>query len=155
VSDLLLFSAEDLSGVESLDEALPTMRGGTRWTSGERVGLYLEVYGPSRPDGYDVSVSLTPRSSVLGRIGRVLGFESRRPVEVTWRNQSDDNVAVVSFTVALANVEPGDYVVEVTVETGSRRSIRVSRQLRVLDGDTLGRVESGRTEVPAEESRPN
>lgn len=134
VSDLLLYAADDPVGAESLDEALPRMRGGAQWQTGERLGLYLEVYGPESRREYDVSVSLSQaeQGGILGTVGRVFGLEPDRPVEVSWLQQPGDDVAVLGLTVELENLEPGEYLVEVEVQGPSGAPATASRRIEVL-----------------------
>lgn len=137
LSDLLLYTAADAIGAESLDEAFPRMRGGNLWSVGERVGMYLEVYDSENPVAYDVTVSLTPaeRDGVLGRIGSILGRNRDDPVEVTWRQQPDQKLAVVGLTLKLENLDPGEYVIEVRIGGASSQPAIASRRIEVAGSD--------------------
>lgn len=134
LSDLLLYSASDPAGVDSLDDALVAMRGSHNWRLGDRVGLYLEVYGVEDPTGFDVTVSVAQveAGGVLGGLRRLLGSGAAEPVEVAWRQQPSIGVASVGLTIPLRNLEPGEYQIEVEVETGFGSPVAAHRRIVVL-----------------------
>lgn len=136
LSDILLYTPSDREGVDSLEEALPRMRGGREWERGEIVGLYLEVYGPDDLTSYDVSVTLKPEGSggLFGRLGRLLGGGPGDPIEVTWRQQTEEGVIAVGLTVGLDEVEPGEYTIEAALRGTGLSAATVSRRIEVVEG---------------------
>lgn len=134
LSDLLLYAPDERIGVESLEEAQPRMRGSTQWSANEVVGLYLEVYGADDPSAYEVAVALSPedRGGLLGAIGRVFGGGPGEPVEVRWRRRPDEDLSVLAFTIDLADIDPGRYVIEVTIGSDGPDPVAVSRRIEVI-----------------------
>jgi hypothetical protein len=123
LSDVLLL-ADPEARPASLDEAAPLVRPSARAKAGERLGLYWEVYGlEGRTDTLTVSVS-------LARKGRGGG---RSPVRIRWRGEADGSAVMArSLGLALPNLRPGPYLLEVSVHAGgasatSVREITVER----------------------------
>jgi hypothetical protein len=109
LSDILLLTPADPLP-RALPEVVPVARGSTRVHSGERVGLYWEVYGlPPGTEAIDVSVT-------LNRDG---GYWLRRapsPVQLSWRERPGEGAVLGrSLLVTLPQLPPGRYTLQVTV----------------------------------------
>jgi hypothetical protein len=133
LSDLLLYKARNRASADSLGGALPLMRGSHTWYTDETLGLYLEAYGTSEGTSYDVSVSLSSEEpgGILSRIGSFFGGAPDEPVEVTWQQQPDTDIAIVGLTVDLKNVEPGSYKIEVRVGDGGAIDVSSTSEIEV------------------------
>jgi hypothetical protein len=116
ISDLLLLSS---SGVlpASLEEAIPRARGSTRAASGERLGVFWEVYPPEEAVEEPVAIAF----AIRGR--------EEDPGALRWSEMFPAGARVVPRAVALRlpALPPGDYLLQVDIvwpRAGARRALR-------------------------------
>ncbi|HEU0052245.1 MAG TPA: hypothetical protein VFQ39_03665, partial [Longimicrobium sp.] len=133
ISDLLLLKDGEAKPA-TLDEAIAHARGDVRVRPEERLGLFWEVYGLGNDsDTLTFAVSLT-RTGVgaLRRAAERLGVSAgMTPVRVRWREQPGAAAILPRATVvALPNVPPGEYLLEVTART-SAGEVTATRRIRV------------------------
>jgi hypothetical protein len=136
LSDVMLLSRAD-SLPATLEDAQGAARGSARVHAGERLGLFWEVYGlAARPDTLSVAVSITPvgRPGLARRAAERLGLAApTAPVRVGWREQANgQNVLARSLAVALPDLRPGDYVLQVAVTPTGGAPVTTSRTLHVV-----------------------
>jgi hypothetical protein len=141
LSDLLLFTPEDSmvadftpadsSLPDSLEAALPLMKGGHRWSRGDVVGVFLEVYGNREAATFPVSVELEQERGGLARIGEILGLTGGKPVNVQWVETAEGGRFALSFTVALGEIDPGNYTLRVSVTGPGMSPAVVEQEIRV------------------------
>ncbi|HEU5171489.1 MAG TPA: hypothetical protein VFU46_13165 [Gemmatimonadales bacterium] len=136
LSDILLFvPGEELP--ESLGVALPLSVRANDVPEGGRVGLFWETYGEPAADSVTLEVKLVrvrgreePRSA-LGRAACAPG--GKAPVAVRWRDAAAPVGLRPRAVVAdLSALEPGRYVVAVSVHPDGSRRACASRDLEVL-----------------------
>jgi len=97
LSDLLLFMSDGPSLPDSLEAALPLMKGGHRWRQGETIGVFLEVYGNREAATFPVSVELERKRGGLARLGEILGLTGGKPVNVQWVETAGGGRFALSF----------------------------------------------------------
>lgn len=139
LSDILLLDgAGELP--ETLDEATGRARGSARVRTGERIGLFWEIYRPeaeaaARPDTLALSVVLERVDGTgLGRrVMEAVGLARRgEPVRVSWRQEADGVPVVArSLAIALPDVRPGKYVLRIGARSGAGREVIAERALTV------------------------
>lgn len=125
MSDVLLLFAQD-SLPRTLDGAMRVARGSTRVQTGERVGLFWEVYGlPPGTETADVSVSLT-------RDGRNWLRRPTTPVRLSWEDRPGaDPIWGRALAIALPDLAPGRYTLRVTVTPEGGEGATASRTVEV------------------------
>lgn len=135
VSDLLLFEpGEDLEET-GLGEILPRMTGGRDWSMGDTVGIYLEVYGPSAVEDYSVSVSLesTEGGGFLRRLGQAIGLvDPGSPLRLSWMAPSDEGQIQASYSLALSDLAPGEYLLQMTFAGPGLEPASATRRIGVV-----------------------
>jgi hypothetical protein len=131
LSDLLLFMPDGSSLPDSLEAALPLMKGGHRWSRGDVVGVFLEVYGNREAATFPVSVELERERGGLARLGEILGLTGGKPVNVQWVETAEGGRFALSFTVALGEIDPGDYTLRVSVTGPGMSPAAVEQKIRV------------------------
>ena len=134
LSDLLLFTPDDSSMPDSVETAVPLMKGGHRWRQGEVMGVFLEVYGPDDAASFPVSVELEREPGGLARLGEVLGIAGGKPVNVQWVESAGGGRFALSFTVDLGEVSAAEYTLRVSVVGPGMSPAVVEKSLRIVDG---------------------
>jgi tetratricopeptide (TPR) repeat protein len=86
----------------------------------DSVTVYVEAYGVRRGVEHTVRLSVTRQR---GTIARLLG-RGKDAVSLTERTTLDGEKGRIRRTLALGGLEPGNYVLEVSVEGEGRRSVR-------------------------------
>ncbi len=132
VSDPLLLRVSDEDSLPgSLEDAFSASRGTTRLSSGERVGLFWEMYGlDAQPAGATVSLTVTRSGAgLLRRAAEWAGLAGRyRPsVSLTWvEPPATRRVHPRSLVITLPETGPGTYVLEIAalLEDGSTATTR-------------------------------
>ncbi|UCC73535.1 MAG: hypothetical protein JSV86_02945 [Gemmatimonadota bacterium] len=136
LSDLLLLDRADRLPA-SLAEATPLARRTLRARSGERLGLYWEVYGLG-PGREDLSVSLTlvgEGGGVLRRAAEWLGLARRQPpITLAWQEAVPSPVTVLerSLAIDLPDLQPGRYTLMVEVTALGREKLRAARSIEIV-----------------------
>jgi hypothetical protein len=125
LSDILLLAPADPLP-RSLPEVVPVARGSTRVRSGERVGLYWEVYGlPPGTEAIDVSVT-------LNRDGRNWLRRAQSPMQLSWQERPGEGAVLGrSLLVTLPELPPGRYTLQVTVAPEGGQVATTSRVVEV------------------------
>lgn len=136
LSDLLLYTPadamlEDSTLPDSLEAALPLMKGGHRWRQGEVMGVYLELYSLEEADSFPVSVELERERGALARLGGVLGIGGGEPANVQWMESGARGRFALSLTVVLGEAEPGDYTLRVSVTGPGMSPAVVEQRVRI------------------------
>jgi hypothetical protein len=134
LSDLLLFTPDDSPAPDSLEAAVPLMKGGQRWSQGEVMGVFLEVYGPDDAASFPVSVELERERGGLARLGEALGIGGDKPVNVQWVESAAGGRFSLSFTVDLEEVSEGDYTLRVSVVGPGMSPATVEKSIRIVEG---------------------
>ena len=139
LSDLLVLEESDATP-ESLEAAAAHARGSLRVRSGERLGLYWEVYD-SREDAreqgreLEITVALTRRDrSFLRKVVEWAGLAERREQEVglRWRERlSREGVQGRSVELTLPDLPDGRYRLEVRLASPFGPDVTASTELRV------------------------
>jgi hypothetical protein len=126
ISDLLLLFAQDKLP-RTLEDAMRVARGSTRVQAGERVGLFWEVYGlPPGTETTDVAVSLT-------RDGRNWLRRPATPVRLSWEDRPGaDPIWGRALAIALPDLPPGRYTLQVTVAPERGQAATASRTVEVM-----------------------
>jgi hypothetical protein len=141
LSELLLFapSPEALPPAVTLEQVLPRMLGTTVVAPGP-VGLYWETYGLAPGEEATVALSAVRSSGGSGwlrRAGERLGLlgPERGGVTIRWREGasagSEAGAVGRALTVSLAALEPGPYVLELTVQVPGLAPVTTRRALEV------------------------
>jgi hypothetical protein len=101
-------------------------RGSTRIQAGDRIGLFWEVYGlPPGAETAAVSVSLT-------RDGRNWLRRPTTPIRLSWEDRPGvDPVWGRSLAIALPDVAPGRYILQVAVTPEGGQSATASRTVEI------------------------
>ncbi len=137
VSDLMLLVEAD-SLPADLEEATGLARGSLRVRSGERIGLYWELYGLS-PGGETLAMSLTitkKSKSWLRRIGETLGLTGRdRPMSLNWLERVEARYPAVprSLAIELPEMAKGAHLLRLQIEAYGREPVVVWRELSVSE----------------------
>jgi hypothetical protein len=137
VSDLLLLAHPD-ARPETLEDAARIARGSAEVRAGESVGVFWEMYGLAAADSVTVRVGLmAPRAGWARRQLEAIGVaRGAHPTRMGWSEVAGaDGVAPRSLAVAIpADLRPGEYTLEVTVDrpghpaATARRTITVRRE---------------------------
>lgn len=133
LSDLLLYTLDGSSPPDSLDAAVPLMKGGHRWSQGDVMGVFLEVYGPPDATSFPVSVELERERGGLARLGEILGIGGDKPVNVRWVDAGDGGRFALSFTVNLGEISEGDYTLRVSVVGPGMSPAMVEKSIQIVD----------------------
>jgi hypothetical protein len=138
ISDLLLLRPGD-SLPDSLAAAVPDALGAPRVRSGERIGVYWEVYGAG-PDGEPLSVTVTlvrEGKSWLRRTIEWAGLarDQSRRARLEWSEEPRSRGTVLPRSVALdlADVAPGDYRLVVEARRAAGATARAERKVVVRE----------------------
>lgn len=139
LSDLLLFapggtrdSPSAGGGLpDSLDAALPLMRGSRHWPTGEVMGVYLEAYGAHQAESLTLTVELEKHEGLFARIGHALGLGQSTPFNVEWSQPGGGGRISTSFTVDLRDTAEGDYTLRVSVGTAGAGPVTVEKSVRI------------------------
>ncbi|HYJ80759.1 MAG TPA: hypothetical protein VEW03_14185 [Longimicrobiaceae bacterium] len=136
LSDVLVLADAD-ARPESLDAAAPLARGDTRLHAGERLGLFWEVYGlEAGTDSLTLSLALSRRDARgLRRTAERLGLaRTATPVRMRWSEEVEGSAVLPrSLAIALPNLPPGDYAIEVSVRTGAGAGASTTREITVVN----------------------
>lgn len=136
LSDVLLYTPDEGPPPDSLEEAVPLMKGGHRWRRGETIGVYLEVHAPTDPRSVPVSIELERKRGWLARLGGLLGLGGGEPVEMTWSQPGTEGRFPVAFTLDLRDVSEGEHTLRVSVEAPGLSPATVEKEIRIVDGGT-------------------
>jgi len=131
LSDPLLYAPDGSPPPDSLEAAIPLMKGGHRWSQGEVMGVFLEVYGPDDAASFPVSVELERERGGLARLGEVLGIAGGKPVNLQWVEAGAGGRFVLSFTVAFEGVPEGEYRLRVSVAGPGMSPATVEKRVRI------------------------
>jgi hypothetical protein len=136
LSDLLLMDDGPWE-IESLEEAAPTARTGSDLRVEEPVRVGWELTGLGwEPEAVEFSLSLYPAGEgFFGRIGRWLGFGGGReePLRLTWVEPGPFETGpwFRSTRLELPTVEPGEYVLRLSVRLQGREELEMKRAVRI------------------------
>ena len=134
LSDLLILE-DGAPYPATLDEAIPHVRRGVRIRKGERFTVVWEVYGLRVQDPGNVTLGFTKgRPAFLQRVGEFLGvIDPESPVEITFEDPGSDGVqsAFRAMTLALPDLEPGEYTLHLRLSLPGRAPSLVSRPIVV------------------------
>jgi hypothetical protein len=135
ISDILLLDRADARPA-ALDEAAPLARGTTEFSPGDRLALYWEVYGlAGAADSVTFSVALARRPpGAVRRAAESIGLSrAATPVRMRWVEEPPPgDVLGRSLALALPRVSPGQYVLEVSVQTRSGAASTTQRDITVV-----------------------
>lgn len=137
LSEILLFEPTDPLP-ETLDAVTPLAKPTVEVRSGNRIGLYWEIYGLAEStESVVTSVTLLREGrSFLGGISRALGIgRSGRPaIDINWTERSGANVFAMprSISIELSNLRPGRYTLRVVVESADGRSAVSEKNIDVV-----------------------
>jgi hypothetical protein len=135
LSDILLYSPPNGSQpTDSLEAVVPLMKGGQRWSQGEVMGVFLEVYGPPEAASFPVTVELEGEAGWVARLGEALGLGGGRPVTLRWAEAGIGGRFALSFTVNLREAAEGNYTLRVSVAAPGISPATVERSLRIVEG---------------------
>ncbi len=137
VSDLLLLLDSD-SLPSTLSEALPLARGSARVKSGERIGLYWELYGvSSRGETLVMSLTVTKKGkSWFKKLAQTIGVASSdRPMSLNWEEQVPGGLRESrrALSLELPEMSKGTYLLRLQVNAYGREPVVASRELIVKD----------------------
>jgi hypothetical protein len=137
VSDLLLLDAPDALP-DSLDSAIPLARASTHARSGERLGVFWEIYGLSPADlPVEVAVHLIDENAGwLRRTAVRAGFlRQEAPLTVRWREAPAESPAVFprSLAIELPELSPGTYSLQLTLTPRGREPLQATREIAILE----------------------
>jgi hypothetical protein len=137
VSDLLLLEESD-SLPDILDDALPLLRASTTARSGERLGLFWEIYGLAAGDlPVHVAVQLLDdNAGWLRRTAIRAGLTRQQtPLTVRWQEapQRPDAVHPRSLVVELPELSPGRYTLQLTLTPRGRDALGTERTITVVE----------------------
>jgi hypothetical protein len=136
LSDLVLVDWEGQTA-ESLDEALPRMKGTDRVDLERELGLFWEIYGAPEGSTLDLHVTVRPLDrGFLRRIGeglRIMG--PRIPVSVQWREQARGGEVVgKELQLDLSALPSGGYEVVLEIADGSDDPVAAVRRIELIGG---------------------
>lgn len=136
VSDVLMLDA-GAPFPATLDAAIPHVRKGVRVRRGEEFTVVWEVYGLRVDTPAHVTIGFTRgRPAFLQRVGEFLGvIEPENPVEITFDDPGSDQVqsAFRALTIALPDLEPGEYTLHIRLDLPGREPAINSRPI-VVEG---------------------
>ncbi|MEE8252286.1 MAG: hypothetical protein V3R24_11160, partial [Gemmatimonadales bacterium] len=124
-----------------LDAVTPLAKPTVEVRSGNRIGLYWEIYGLAEStESVVTSVTLLREGrSFLGGISSALGIgRSGHPaVAINWTERSGANVFAMprSISSELSDLRPGPYTVRVVVESADGRSAASEKNIDVVPTD--------------------
>ena len=134
VSDILLLESADPLPTE-LEEAVPRARGSEAVRPGESLGLFWEIYGlAERPDTVGISVSVRRGEKGWGRrlLERIGLVGEETPIQVQWEEETPGEPMLArTLVLAVPEVSPGEYVLELSVTPRAGEPATVTRRLRV------------------------
>ncbi len=143
VSDLLLLeSPGELPA--SLEEAVPRARGSTHVRSGERLGVYWELYpGTGRPHEVAIAVALKDeRRGFWRKLGSTLNLAADHTdsVALEWNESIPVGTFVYprSLEVSLPELSAGEYTLELTVRFADSSRVVANRAI-IVEGRDLAR----------------
>lgn len=136
LSDLLLLSG-DAELPDSLPDAVRLARGSNRIHSGDRLAVYWETYGVDAAESGSVTMSLQlvrARVGWLRRLGERAGILSEvAPVRLQWEEPVTDGPFMPrSIHIDIPDIDPGEYILELSVEVPGRESLRVRKEIDVV-----------------------
>ena len=136
ISDLLLLADPD-ARPETLDDAATLARGGSTARPGERLAVYWEVYGlEDQAATLSVRVGLVPGEAGWARRQlEAIGIaRAARTVRMRWDEEAGGGPVVGrALAVALpADLRPGEWTLEVTVEADGRAPETARRVITVV-----------------------
>lgn len=134
VSDILFLEDADPLPT-TLEEAAPRARGGSRVARGEPLGLFWEVYElPAEPDTLSFSLQVTREErGWMRRLAEGIGLmDPEAPVRVRWEEETTGEPMLArSLLLALPELPPGEYTLELSVARREGEPVVVTRALRV------------------------
>lgn len=134
VSDLMILK-EGTPLPDSFNEAVPHVRPGVRVRSGERFGVFWEVYGLRIREPVRVTVGFSEgRPGFLERVGEFLGvIEPEQQVDITFDDFGPEQVQAVfrSIELELPDLEPGEYTLHLQLDLAGRTPVVTSRPIIV------------------------
>lgn len=137
VSDPLLLRVGDEDSLPvSLEDAIPEARGSARIPSGQRLGLFWEMYGLDRQRvGATVSLTVTKTGAgFLRRAAEWAGLASRyRPsVSLSWvEPPAAQRVHPRSLVITLPETSPGTYVLKIAARSADGDTASAKRVLTI------------------------
>jgi hypothetical protein len=137
VSDLLLLRDAEILP-DSLDAAVPLVRPSTTARAGERIGIFWEIYGLGTADlPLDVAVHLIDgNAGVLRRLAqRARLLQPITPLSVRWEEVPDQPSGILarSLAVQLPELNPGSYILRVTLTARGREAVQTQRTVTVVE----------------------
>jgi len=136
LSDILLHRPRSPEPSENLEAVIPWMNGGSTWATGDTLGVYLEVYGPEEIEDYDVSVTLESleEGGLLRRLAQAVGLaDPDNPLELSWFQPTGSGRFNASYTLALSDLAPGQYALEMTFVGPGLQAATVRREIEVVE----------------------
>ncbi len=135
LSDLLLLRS-DTELPDSLAAAIPLARGSARVTPGEQLGIFWEAYGvdPAVTPVMTMSLRLLrPRVGWLRRLGERAGIlRDSDAIRLRWDEPVTAGPLLSrSIHIAVPDVSPGTYAIELAVEIPGREALTVRREIEV------------------------
>jgi len=137
VSDLLLFEAAAATG-EGLDAVAPHMLGTTRidrGRHGSQLGVFRETYGLESQWVAQVSISVTPKEGLLGRVASILRLRNSNRVRTSWQEVIDgtgvDHVER-TLRVDLSPLSTGGHTLEIQIQTEDGALVTASRDIEIV-----------------------
>lgn len=135
VSDLLLFDPRLMPEPDSLVAAASGMLPSDSFTGPTDVGIYWEVYGAGEDE--DVEFEITLRRAPGGLVDRLRGLFPGAAREgrgsVAWNEPSAGSLHSRSISIDLTGLEPGEYVLALSVRWRGQPVIERRRTLRLGD----------------------
>lgn len=133
---LLLRVRDEDSLPAFLAEAIPQARGSGRVPSGERLGLFWEIYGLDRQvAGATVSVTVTKEGAgLLRRAAEWAGLAGRRrpSVSLSWDEApAADRVRPRALVITIPEAGSGEYVLEITARSADGATVSTRRVLTI------------------------
>ncbi len=136
VSDLMILR-EGAPLPDTFEEAVPDVRPGVRVRSGERFGVFWEVYGLRIREPVRVTVGFSAgKPGFLERVGDFLGIiEPEQQVDITFDDFGPDAVQAIfrSIELELPDLEPGEYTLHLQLDLEGRTPVVTSRPI-VVEG---------------------
>ncbi|MEJ2151677.1 MAG: hypothetical protein P8Y29_01690, partial [Gemmatimonadota bacterium] len=143
ISDLLLLDSPGELPI-SLEEAVSHARGSTHVQSGERLGVYWELYpGTGRPHEVAIAVALKDeRQGFWRKLGSTLNLagDDTDSVALEWTESIPVGTFVYprALEVSLPELSPGEYTLELTVRFADSSRVVANRAI-VVEGRNLAR----------------